>query len=136
MVTIYNLKNIELLQKHFETVRVIANASLHKSVFKHLNSQILLDRFSDLIKNNGLILKATYGHAAAGLLIAEIRNHNEFGVLEFCIDPDAESRIIDLLFKQCQQQLKRRGFKKIYCNHDWFESVNNSLIRDKFLKQS
>lgn len=131
---IYNLRTVELFHIHFESISLLMDKSPHTSVFKGLDKDSLAAKLSKLIENEGLILKATYGKEAAGVLIAEVRNGNEFGILEFLIDPKAEDRLIDLLFSQCERQLKRRNYRGIYCNHDWFLSLKNPLISNKFTK--
>ena len=133
MITIYNLKTHELLEQHFESLTPLLFGSPHASPFKGIAIADIKTRLLDLCENDGLILKASYGQAAAGVLIAEVQNGNELGVLELWIDPDAEARMIDLLFEQCRREVLRRDFRAIYCKHAWFESIENQAIRAKFL---
>jgi hypothetical protein len=135
MITIYNLKTPELLDQHFESLTPLLFGSPHASPFKGIAISDIKLKLLELCNNDGLILKASYGQAAAGILIAEVQNSNEFGVLEFWLDPDAEDRMIDLLFDQCRREVIQRSFRAIYCNHTWFESIENPKIRAKFLSE-
>lgn len=134
MITIYNLKTLDLLQNHVDSIVALIETSPHASVFKDLDASALNLELSKIIENNGLVLKVNDGQSAIGILVAQVQKGHEFSVLELWVDPDAEERVVDLLFEQCQRELKRREFDAIYCNHDWFLSVDNKMIRDKFVQ--
>lgn len=133
MVTVYKLINKKLLIDHIDSIYELIKKSEHKHKFDLNSKENLQEQLTGLVERDGFVLKATYGQAAAGLMIVEVRNTGEFGVLEYLIDEEAEERTIDLLFEQCTRELNRRKFSAVYCDSDWFASVANKKIQNKFL---
>ena len=44
--------------------------------------------------------------------------------------------IITIIFEQLEKQLRKRGFVAIYCDSDWFLSVEKPEILEKFTKKT
>ncbi|MCB1173745.1 MAG: hypothetical protein KDK39_09280 [Leptospiraceae bacterium] len=134
MFAIYNLKTPELLAQHLADLTLCLRASAHTSVFSSKSEAEQREMLESLIVGNGVILKAFDQRSGRtqGLLAAEVRNGNEFGVLELWIDPAAEARLPQLIFDQLKREVAKREYKAVYCNSDWYLSVQNTAIQDLF----
>lgn len=142
MLTVYNLKTHDLIKSHFESLFLILQDSDHDHKFDRISSERLNVQLSGMLDQNGVILKATYGSAAAGILIATKNNSNEFSVKEFYLDADAEVRVADLLFEQMLKHIQRQPdfnakfSSEIYCDSDWLTTVASDKIRNRFIVQA
>ncbi|MCB1308325.1 MAG: hypothetical protein KDK30_09110 [Leptospiraceae bacterium] len=136
MLLVYKINSMDLYIKHGENILRLLEQSEHRSVF---SNESLAERdfhIGELIRKRGMMLYCVRESIPVGLLIAEVRNQNEFGVLEFCLIPGTADRVADVLFSQLVKALHQREFRGIYCNHDWILSVNNKAIADKFTIRS